>query len=68
MQLILMRLWIQCTLCNLIRNNRYNATQKISVGITEHFCKPKEVLNDKNLIDPISGVIHRKGTISISTN
>ena len=26
------------------------------------------MLNDKNLIDPISVVIHRKGTISIPTN
>ena len=59
---------MRSTLHNLIRNNRNNRTQKISLGITEHFFKRKEVLNDKNLIDPISGVIHRKGAISIPTN
>ena len=59
---------MRSTLHNLIRNNRNNRTQKISLGITEHFSKRKEVLNDKNLIDPISGVIHRKGAISIPTN
>ena len=59
---------MRSTLHNLIRNNRNNRTQKISSGITEHFFKRKEVLNDKNLIDPISGVIHRKGAISIPTN
>ena len=59
---------MRSTLHNLIRNNRNNRTQKISLGITEHFFKRKEVLNDKNLIDPISGVIHRKGAISVPTN
>ena len=51
---------MRSTLHNLIRNNRNNKTQKISLGITEHFFKCKEVLNDKNLIDPISVVIHKK--------
>ena len=32
------------TLYNLIRNNRNNVTQKISVGIAEHFSKPRKVL------------------------
>ena len=56
------------TLYNLIRNNRNNATQKISIGITEHFSKPKEILNDKGLVDPLTGVIHKKGATSIPTN
>ena len=56
------------TLYNLIRNNRNNITQKISIGVTEHFSKPKEVLNDRDLVDPLTGVIHRKGTTSIPTN
>ena len=34
------------TLYNVIHNNRNNTIQKISIGITEHFSKPKEVLND----------------------
>ena len=59
---------MRSTLYNLIRNNRNNATQRISIGIAKHFSKPKEVLNDKDLVDPISGVIYRKGTISIPTN
>ena len=42
------------TLYNLIRNNRNNATQKISIQITEHFSKPKEILNDKDLVDPFN--------------
>ena len=53
------------TLYNLIRNNRNNTTQRISIGISEHFSKPKEVLNDK---DPITGVIYRKSSISIPSN
>ena len=53
------------TLYNLIGNNRNNTTQKVSVGITEHFSKPREVLNDKELVDPVTGIIHKKGTISI---
>ena len=48
------------TLHNLIRNNRNNTTQKISIGITEHFSKPKEVLNDRDLVDPLIGIIHKK--------
>ena len=35
------------TLYNLIRNNRNNTTQRISIRITKHFSKPREVLNDK---------------------
>ena len=47
------------TLYNLIRNNRNNTTQKISIGITEHFSKPREVLNDRDLADPVTGKIHK---------
>ena len=56
------------TLYNLIRNNRNNTTQKISIGITEHFSKPKEAFNDKDLVDPVTGVIHKRVTISSPTN
>ena len=56
------------TLYNLIRNNRNNTTQKISIGITEHFSKRREVLNDKDLVDSSTGITHRRGTISILTN
>ena len=56
------------TLYNLILNNRNNTTHIISIGITEQFSKPKEVLNDKNLVDTLTGVIYRKGTISVPTN
>ena len=49
------------TLYNLIRNNRNNTRQKQSKGITEKFSKPKEVLNDKDLVDPLTGVLHKKG-------
>ena len=59
---------IRDTLYNLIRNNRNNTTQEISIGITEHFSEPKKVLNDKDSVDPLTGIIHRKGTISIPTN
>ena len=55
-------------LYNLIRNNRNNTTQKISIWITEHFSKPKEILNDKDLVDPSTGVMHKNDTISIPTN
>ena len=41
------------TLYNLIRNNRNNTTQKISIGITEHISKPREVLNDRDLVDSL---------------
>ena len=47
------------TLYNLIRNNRNNTTQKISIGITEHFSKPREVLNDRDFADPVTGKIHK---------
>ena len=56
------------TLYNLIRNNKNNTTQKVFIGTTEHFSKPQEVLNDKDLVDPVTGIIHKKGTISIATN
>ena len=56
------------TLYNLIRNNRNNTKQKISKGVTKHFSKPKEVRNDKDLVDSLTGVTHKKGTISIPTN
>ena len=56
------------TLNNLIHNNRNNSTQKVSIEITEKFPKPKEVLNDKDLVDPVTGIIHKKGTISIPAN
>ena len=56
------------SLYNLICNNRNNITQKISVGIIEHFSKPKEVLNDQALFDPVTGIIHKKGTASLLTN
>ena len=59
---------MQNTLYNLIRNNRDNTAQNISIGITEHFSKSKEVLNDKDLIDPVKDIIHQKGKISLSTN
>ena len=56
------------TLYNLIRNNKNNTTQNISIVITDHFSKPKEVLNVKDLVDPVTGIIHKKGTISVATN
>ena len=56
------------TLHNLTQDNTNNTTQRISIGISEHFSKPKEVLNDKDLIDPITGVIYRKSSISIPSN
>ena len=33
------------TIYNLNRGNRNNKTQRISIGVTEHFSKPKETLN-----------------------
>ena len=56
------------TLHNLICNNGNNATQGISIGITKRFSKPEEVLNDRDLVDPVTGIAHRRGTISIPTN
>ena len=51
---------MQNTLYNLIRNDRNSTTQKVSIGITQHFSKLKEVLNDKDLVDPVTGIIHKK--------
>ena len=56
------------TLYNLIRDNENNATERISVGYTENFSKPKEVLNDRDLVDPAKGIVHRRGTVLIPTN
>ena len=56
------------TLYNLIRNNRNNETQRIQIGVTERFSKPEEVPNYRDLVDPITGIMHRKGTINIPTN
>ena len=56
------------TLYNLIRNNRNNATQKISIGITKQFCKSREVRNDRDLVDSFTGTIQRRGTILILIN
>ena len=56
------------TLYNLIRNNRNNETQRIQIGVTERFSKPEEILNNKDLVDPITGIIYRKGTINIPSN
>ena len=42
------------TLYNLVRNNRNKTTHIISIVVIEQFSKPKEVLNDKKLIDPIT--------------
>ena len=50
-------------LYNLIRDNRNNATQTISIGITEKFSKPKEVLNDRDLVDRATGIVYRRGPI-----
>ena len=55
-------------LYNLIRNNRNNRTQKKQIGVTERFSKPEEVLNDRDLVDPVTGIVHRVGTIYIPTN
>ena len=56
------------TLYNLIRNNRNNRTQKIQISITERFSKPEEILSDRDLVDPVTGIVHRRGTIYIPTN
>ena len=55
-------------LYNLIRNNRNNETQRMQIGVTKRFSKPEEILSNKDLVDPITGVIYRKGTINIPTN
>ena len=52
--------------CKVQAINR-NATD-IDRGITEHFSKPKEILSDNDLVDPFIDVIHKEGTISITTN
>ena len=44
------------TLYKLIHNNRNNTTQKISIGITEHFSKPEEILIAKDLVDLLTGI------------
>ena len=56
------------SLYNLIRNNIDNTTQKISMGITEHFSKHREVHNDRDLVDPSTGIVYRRDKISIPTN
>ena len=56
------------TLYNLIFSNRNNATQRISIGITKRFSEPEEVLNDRDLVDPITGTGHKRVTILIPTN
>ena len=55
-------------LYNLIRNNRNNETQRMQIGVPERFSRPEEILSNKDLVDPITGVIYRKGTINIPTN
>ena len=59
---------IRNMLYNLIRNNRNNTTEKVSIGIIEQFFKPREVLNDRDLLDPSTGITHRSGTISVLAN
>ena len=56
------------TLYNLIRNNRNNTTQKIYVGVTERFSKPEDVLNNRGVVDPVTGIIPKKGTVYIPIN
>ena len=56
------------TLYNLICNNRNNTTQKIQIGVAERFSKPEEVLNNRDLFDPVTAIIHKKGTVFIPTN
>ena len=56
------------TLYNLICNNRNNTTQKIQISVAERFSKPQEVLNNRDLFDPVTDFIHKKGTVFIPTN
>ena len=56
------------TLYNSIHNNRNNTTQKIQIGVAERFSKPEEVLNNRDLFDPVTAIIHKKGTVFIPTN
>ena len=51
------------TLYNLIRDNRNNATQTIFIGITEKFSKPKEVFNDRDLVDRATDIVYRRRPI-----
>ena len=44
------------TLYKLIHNNRNNTTQKVYIGITEHFSKPEEILIAKDLVDLLTGI------------
>ena len=48
------------TLYNLIHKNRNNSTQKILIGVTEHFSKPKEILNNKYLVSPLTSIILKR--------
>ena len=56
------------TLYKLIHNNRNNTTQEVYIGITEHFSKPEGILIAKDLVDLLTGIIHKRGAISIPTN
>ena len=56
------------TFYNLIHNNRDNTIQEITIRIPEHLSKPREVINDRDLVDLSTGITHRRGTISIPTD
>ena len=56
------------TLYNLIRDNRNNATQRISIGITKGFSKQEEVLTDRDSVHSVTGMVYRRGTILFPTN
>ena len=51
---------IHNTLYNLIRDSRKNTTQRISIAITPHFSKPREVLHDRDLVAPATAVMHKR--------
>ena len=51
------------TLYNLIRDNRNNVTQTIFIRITEKFSKPKEVFNDRDLVDRATGIVYKRRPI-----
>ena len=51
---------IHNTLYNLIRDSRNNTTQRISIAITPHFSKPREVLDDRDLVAPATAVMHKR--------
>ena len=38
------------------------------MGVTERFSKPEEVLNNRGVVDPVTGVIHKKDTVYIPIN